>query len=94
MPRPPLPIGTSGRVRTYRTASGSRARTTYRTTMASPVRSSSTVRPRRRVATALRDRAHAGGGPDLTPEAPLSTLAEAWYIDAESRSSGGSPEDR
>ncbi len=30
MVRPPLPIGTSGRVRTYRTPSGWRARTSYR----------------------------------------------------------------
>jgi hypothetical protein len=30
MPRPPLPIGTPGRVRTYRTQSGWRSRTTYK----------------------------------------------------------------
>ena len=78
MPRPPLPIGTSGRVRTYRTRSGWRSRTTYRNydgitrevqcTAAARPSPSGDWRPR------LRDRVYRGGGSELTSESRLSRL--------------------
>jgi len=89
MVRPPLPIGTAGRIRTYRTPSGWRSRTTYRdydgVTREVEMHGRTKAAAERRLATALRDRAYAGGGAELNPDSRVSALAEAWYADAEDR---------
>ena len=90
MPRPPLPIGTSGKVRTYRTESGWRSRTTYRDydgiTREVQMHGRTKALAERRLATALRDRVYSGGGSALTPDSRFSALAEAWFAEAEGRS--------
>ena len=89
MVRPPLPIGTSGRVRTYRTPSGWRARTSYRdydgVTREVEKHGRTKAAAERLLATAVRDRAYSGGGAELSPDSRVSALAEAWYAEAEHR---------
>ena len=80
MVRPPLPIGTSGRVRTYRTPSGWRSRTTYRdydgVTREVEKHGRTKAAAERLLASAVRDRAYSGGGADLSPAADLVRRAE------------------
>jgi hypothetical protein len=70
MVRPPLRIGTSGRVRTYRTPSGWRARTTYRdydgVTREVERHGRTKAAAERLLATAVSNRAYSGGGAELS----------------------------
>ena len=72
MVRPPLPIGTSGRVRTYRTPSGWRARASYRdydgVTREVEKHGRTKASAERLLATAVRDRAYSGGRAELSPD--------------------------
>ena len=83
MARPPLPIGTSGRVRSYRTEAGWRSRTTYRDhdgkTREIQQHGRTKAEAERRLAEAVRDRAKPAPGAELGPNTKVSTLAEAWF---------------
>ena len=90
MVRPPLPIGASGRVRTYRTQSGWRARTTYRdydgitreVQNARPHQGPRRAPPGHRATRSRVQRRRFTAHPRL----PFSALAEAWFAEAERRS--------
>lgn len=83
MARPPLAIGTAGRVRSYPTASGYRARCLYRDydgvarEIERTGRSKAAAESNLRVA--VRDRAHVDGGGAITSESRVAVLAEAWF---------------
>lgn len=85
MGRPPLSLGTAGRVRSYRMASGWRSRTTYRDPDGVTREVQRTGRTKaaseRALAEALRDRSRSAGAGSLTPDSPLKLAAEAWYAD-------------
>lgn len=85
MARPPHPIGTAGKVRTYRTASGWRARTTVRDydgkTREVQRHGQTEASAKRYLAEALRDRTFAGGGTDMNRDARVAVLAERWFSD-------------
>jgi len=91
--RPTLSLGTAGRVRTYRTKTGWKARAIYRDFD----RVSRTVQKngktegaaRQRLAEALRDRSHLPRGASITPDTKVSALAERWL--QEIRGSNMSP---
>jgi integrase len=83
MARPPLAIGTAGRVRSYPTASGHRARCLYRDydgvarEIERTGRSKAAAEANLRLA--VRDRARVDGGGAITAESRVAVLAEAWY---------------
>lgn len=84
MPRPPLPLGTHGSVRLYRTEGGYRARTLVRdydgTTR--PIERSGRSRGAAESAlkAAVRDRSHADFSGDLTPGTRVKVVAEEWFM--------------
>ncbi len=83
MGRPQLPLGTFGKVRTYRAGNSYRARCLYRDYdgMTRPVersgRSKATAESALKLA--LRDRARLDAREGITPETRVSVLAEAWF---------------
>lgn len=98
MARPPHPIGTAGKVRTYATgrdakgrATGWRARTTYRdpdgVTREVQRTGRSEAAAKRNLAEAIRDRVYVGGG-EITADSRVTRAAEAWFgeLQAEGRS--------
>jgi integrase len=80
-----LPIGTSGKVRTYRTETGWRARTTFRDydgrTREVQQHGRTKAEAERRLAEALRDRRTPGTGSELTGESKVALLAERWFAE-------------
>jgi integrase len=85
MARPPLGLGTSGSVRTYRTPAGWRARTTYRdydgVTREVQRHGPTKAKAERALAEAIRDRARYDGGAEIKADMRVVTLAEAWFRD-------------
>jgi len=84
MPRPPLPIGTYGKIRTVKEAGGTwTARAGFRdydgitrdVERAGPTR----VQAENALREALRDRAKIVGNGDLTPDTKVKDLAEQWW---------------
>jgi integrase len=80
-------VGTSGNVRTYRTGSGWRARTTYRdydgVTREIQRAGRTAAAARRKLSEAIRDRIFVGGNADLTPDSRVSVLAALWMAELE-----------
>ena len=85
MARPPHPVGTSGNVRSYRTASGWRSRTTVRDfdgqTREIERSGRTKAEAQRKLATALRDRVHSDQRSELTPDSRVSSLLDRWMAD-------------
>ena len=83
MARPPMSLGTSGVIRTYRTRVGWRARTTYRdfdgVTREVQRHGRTEAMAKRALAEALRDRARYDGGAEIRPDMRVVALAEAWF---------------
>ena len=88
MARPPLGLGTSGRVRSYRTPAGWRARTAYRDydgiTREIQRHASTKAKAERALAEAVRDRTRHDNGADIRPDMRVAALAEAWFRDVSS----------
>src|SRR5688572_11388763 len=85
MARPPLPVGTYGKISIYPYAAGYRARTLYRDYDGVTRRVERHGRTKgaaeRALRLALRDRVHVGAGADITPDTKLAVLAEAWFAE-------------
>jgi integrase len=88
MARPPLGLGTSGRVRSYRTPAGWRARTAYRDydgiTREIQRHASTKAKAERALAEAVRDRTRHDNGAEIRPDMRVAALAEAWFRDVSS----------
>jgi integrase len=82
MGRPPLPLGTPGAVRTYRTPVGWRARTKYRdfdgVTREVERVGRTEGAAKRALAEAIRDRVYASGTDEIKPDSRIAVVAEAW----------------
>ena len=83
MARPSLPLGTAGRIRTYRTADGWSARALFRdydgvTRQVERVGRTDAA-ARSSLAEALRDRSRPGGAGFLSRESRVGELADAWW---------------
>jgi integrase len=83
--RPPLPIGTAGAVRYYKTGSGWRARTLFRDYdgVTRPLLRVGRTKAEagRRVQEAIRDRVYLGGGADLTADSTMIVVAQRWIAE-------------
>jgi hypothetical protein len=81
--RPSLPVGTAGRVRTYRTATGWRARTLYRDYdgITRDVERSGRTRgaAERSLAEALRDRVRFSGTDVISGDTRVAVIYSAWF---------------
>lgn len=79
MARPPHPLGTTGNVRTYRTRSGWRARTTYRdfdgVTREVQRHGRTEAAAKRPLAEAVRDRHRSDAGAIIGPETRVDALS-------------------
>lgn len=93
MGRPPLALGTAGKVRTYRTASGWTARTLIRDYDGGsrPLERGAKTdgAARRLLAEEVRDRGQPDGRATITRETKVADLGEAWFEQVEA--SGLSP---
>jgi integrase len=85
MARPPLPVGTYGKISIYPYAAGYRARTLYRdydgVTRRVERHGHTKGVAERALRLALRDRVHVGAGADITPDTKLAVLAEMWFAE-------------
>jgi integrase len=83
MGRPPLPLGTHGAIRCYKTDRGYRARTLARDydgrTRAVERTAKTKAAAEAALKLAVRDRARAQADEQITADTRLSVLAEAWY---------------
>lgn len=83
MARPPLPLGTHGRIRLYRTTTGYRARTmvrdydgrTRQLERNGPTKASAEVA----LKVAVRDRGRVGDYAEITPDSKVKDIAESWF---------------
>lgn len=93
MGRPPLPIGTYGKIRYYETASGWRAIVNFRDFdgKTRPVErvGGSQAAARRKLKEALRDRARLASGDGLTRETRFDVAAEMWLTEFQVRVDAG-----
>jgi integrase len=80
-------VGTAGRVRTYRTDQGWRARTLFRdydgATRAIERHGNTQGAAERALAVAIRDRVRAGGSDSITGDTRIAALAKAWLTQIE-----------
>jgi integrase len=87
MSRPPLPLGTYGRIRTYRQGDGWRARTLYRdwdgATRHVQKHGRTEAAAQRALVEALRDRHRSDSGSLITSDTRVDALAEAWWAEVE-----------
>ncbi len=85
MPRPAHPVGTSGKVRSYRTGAGWRSRTTVRDydgkTREIQKHGRTRAEAERLLATAVRDRVFAENANEITRDAKVSVVAERWFAE-------------
>ncbi len=94
MGRPPLAVGTYGRISTSPYGTGYRARTLYRDFDGVTRRVERHGRTKgsaeRALRVALRDRVHVGAGAEITPDTKIAVLAEVWFaeISSQDRSPG------
>jgi integrase len=83
MGRPPLPVGTYGRISTYPYGTGYRARTLYRdydgVTRRVERHGRTKAAAGRALRLALRDRVHNGGSSDIALDTKVAALAAAWF---------------
>lgn len=88
MARPPLGLGTSGSVRSYRTPAGWRARTAYRDydgiTREIQRHAPTKAKAERALAEAVRDRTRHDNAAEIRPDMRVAALAEAWFRDVSS----------
>jgi integrase len=93
MGRPPLPIGTYGKIRTYETAQGWRAVTNFRDFdgRTRPVERIGATEPaaKRNLKVALRDRAVPSSGEGLTRDSRFRVAAEMWLDEFQSAVDAG-----
>jgi integrase len=84
MGRPPLELGTAGKVRVYPSGDRFRARTLYRDhdgrTRAVERFGNTRGAARQALAAAIRDRARHGDTATITPESRLEVVAEHWFV--------------
>lgn len=89
MGRPPLPIGTAGQIRVYKTPSGYRAQCYFRDYdgISRPVeRHAETAgRARNRLREAIRDRDRPDAAVEITPDTLVNDLAEFWFEEIKER---------
>lgn len=88
MPRPPLPVGTSGRITVYELGERRyRARTRYRDYdgVTRPVErvGASRTAAENNLRAALRDRGHSNLDGEITADTKMTTVAELWFRDIE-----------
>lgn len=87
MGRPPLPLGTHGRVRLYRTDRGYRARTLVRDydgkTRAIERSGSSKARAEAALKIAVRDRSRMDAAAEISADTSVAVLAEKWFLGLE-----------
>lgn len=87
MARPPLPLGTYGRIRVYRHGDSWRARTLYRdwdgTTRHVERYARTQAAAERALIESLRDRHRSDAGALITPASRVDVLAEAWWNEIE-----------
>jgi integrase len=94
MARPPLAVGTYGRISTSPYGTGYRSRTLYRDYDGVTRRVEKHGRTKgsaeRALRVALRDRVHVGAGAEITPDTKIAVLAEVWFaeISSQDRSPG------
>jgi integrase len=92
MGRPPLPIGTFGKIRTYQTATGWRARTKYRDAdgVTRPVERIGRTEPAavRALKSALRDRTAPSAG-TVTGDTRFREMAEQWFATVQAAAEHG-----
>lgn len=85
MGRPPLPLGTYGKIRLYNTTKGWKARSLYRdydgTTRHVERHGKTKGAAERALAEALRDRARFDAGDSLSPDTRVSVVAEQWFTE-------------
>ncbi len=83
MGRPPLPLGTAGKVRVVATSAGYRARALYRdydgVCRVIERHRGTKAAAEAAIKLAVRDRARLDGGGDIKPDTRVSVLAEAWF---------------
>ncbi|MDT0353282.1 site-specific integrase [Pseudonocardia sp. DSM 45834] len=87
MARPPLPLGTNGRIRVYRHGDSWRARTLYRdwdgTTRHVEKYARTQAAAERALIESLRDRHRSDAGALITPDTRVDVLAQAWWNEIE-----------
>src|SRR4051794_33093704 len=90
MGRPPLPLGTAGAIRIYKTNTGYRARLLvldYDGHVREVERNAaSKIAAERALKLALRDRAPGQTGGEITADSRVHVLAEVWYADLDNLS--------
>lgn len=83
MARPPLPLGTNGRIRLYRTTVGYRARTMVRDydgrTRQLERNGPTKAAAEAALKIAVRDRGHVGDFAEITPDSRVKDIGESWY---------------
>lgn len=87
MPRPPLPIGTHGQIRFYRTSSGWRAHVKYRdhdgVTRQVERRAPTKAKAERQLKQELRDRLTPVQASGISPESKFEEAADLWISEVE-----------
>ena len=90
MARPPLAVGTAGKIRTTKTAAGYKARCLIRDYdgKSRDIERNARTKAAAEAALklALRDRSRIDANGEITPETRIAALAEAWYVSLEDRS--------
>jgi integrase len=83
MARPPLPLGTHGRIRLYRTTTGYRARTMVRDydgrTRQLERNGPTKTAAETALKVAVRDRGRVGDYAEITPDSRVKDIGELWY---------------
>lgn len=83
MARPPLPLGTQGRIRIYRTTNGYRARTLVRDydgrTRQLERNGPTKTAAETALKIAVRDRGRVGDYAEITPDSRVKDIGESWY---------------
>ena len=88
--RPPLSVGTMGKIRLYKVSTGYRARTLFRDpdgrTRGLERTGSGKGAATRALMEAVRDRVHLDGNAEITPDTAVKDLAHAWVTSLDSQS--------
>ena len=88
--RPPLSVGTMGKIRLYKVSTGYRARALYRDfdgrTREIERTASGKGTATRALKEAVRDRVHLDGNAEITPDTRVKALAESWVASLDQQS--------
>jgi hypothetical protein len=83
MARPPLPLGTAGKIKTFPIAGRYRSRVRYRDYDGVARQMEKTAKTRgaaeRLIAEAVRDRSRSDSAGEITPSTKMVTVVEAWW---------------